>query len=175
MTTQLPNPGLQSPDDHMAISVRFLEHARLEIAKNPPNRLQASEKIWGAVAHALSSIAEQRGWLHHHHTDFYDIANYLAKEYGRPELVSQVTNADSFHVNFYGNRRRSDEIRAGIDAAEKFVAELQDLGSRPMGYYKIENGSERARVHNLTGESIPIGTEREEGFVNGNRLARLSP
>ena len=127
------------------------------------------------MAQALSSIAEQRGWLHHHHTDYYDIANYLAKEFDRPDLVGQVSIADSFHANFYGNQRRSDDIRKGIDAAEKFVAELQDIRHRPMGPYKIENGSERARVHNLTGESFPIGTERQEGFINGNRLARLSP
>ena len=58
-TTQLPEPGESSIEDHVQLSRWFLEHARIEIANG--NRLQASEKIWGAAAHALKAIAIQRG------------------------------------------------------------------------------------------------------------------
>ena len=48
MDIPLPPPKqLQSPDDHMQISRRFLEHARDEMAKG--ERLQASEKVYGAT------------------------------------------------------------------------------------------------------------------------------
>ena len=173
MTTGLPNPGIQSPEDHMAISYRFLEEADRAIAAGL--RLRASEKIWGAATHALSSIAEQRGWLHHAHTDFYDIVGYLGKEYGRPELVNKLQDAEVFHVNFYHNQRRTDHIIQGLAGVKLFVDELDELRQRPMQPFKIENGSEQARVHNLTGNRYPLGTESATGFSNGDRLARLSP
>ena len=62
MTTPLPLPDSNDVDDHIAISRRFIDHARDELDRG--NRLQASEKIWGAAAHALKAIAIQRGWNH---------------------------------------------------------------------------------------------------------------
>lgn len=61
MAIPLPPPKqVQSPDDHMQISPRFLEHAWDELSKG--ERLQASEKVYGAVGHALAAIGKERGW-----------------------------------------------------------------------------------------------------------------
>ena len=54
-TPTLPPPGVQTPDNHWAIALRFLDHAQEELDKG--NRLQAGEKAWGAVAHQFKAIA----------------------------------------------------------------------------------------------------------------------
>ena len=43
---------------------------------------QASEKGWGAVAQALKSIAERRGWQHNGHRLIRRAASRLANETG---------------------------------------------------------------------------------------------
>ena len=56
----LPEPGAQSPDDLAAISHRFAAHSKEALCRG--DRLQESEKVWGAVNYALKAIAMQRGW-----------------------------------------------------------------------------------------------------------------
>ena len=63
MTIPLPEASSnQSPDEHMQISRRFIEHAREELAKG--ERLQASQKIWGAEQHALTAVGKEEGLAH---------------------------------------------------------------------------------------------------------------
>lgn len=57
--TPLPPVGEDDEKAHAQISVRFPEHTVIAIEND--NRLQASEKVWGTVAHALKAVAEQRG------------------------------------------------------------------------------------------------------------------
>ena len=52
---ELPNPrDVLSPEDHRAMSQRFLDHAERELAAG--RRQQASEKTWGAVAYYPTRI-----------------------------------------------------------------------------------------------------------------------
>ena len=63
MDIPLPPPRqVQSPDDHMQISRRFIEHAREELRKG--ERLQASEKVYGAAQHTLSAVGKEPGLGH---------------------------------------------------------------------------------------------------------------
>ena len=61
----LPEPGSQSPDDRRIIGRRFIMQAAQYLLQG--DRLQAGEKAWGAVAHNLKAIGEQRGWQHDSH------------------------------------------------------------------------------------------------------------
>ena len=49
-------------DDYAALSRRLVRQAQEEF--DTGDRLQASEKAWGAAAHAVKAIAESRGWNH---------------------------------------------------------------------------------------------------------------
>ena len=51
------------------------------------NNIQASEKGWGAAAQGLKAIAEERGWNHNGHGLIVDVAQQVADEQGRPDLV----------------------------------------------------------------------------------------
>ena len=56
------------------LSRHFMEKADEYLAAG--DRVQASEKGWGAVAEAIKSIAEERGWYHQGHRLLNDIAAY---------------------------------------------------------------------------------------------------
>lgn len=47
-------------DEHMENSQHFLDNA--EVALREVDLLQASEKLCGAAAHAVNSVAQRRGW-----------------------------------------------------------------------------------------------------------------
>ena len=81
MTTSLPEPGDLGVDGHALMSNRFLEHAREQLAVG--DRVQAAEKIWGAAAHALKAVGEQRGWHHDGHANLFDIGEHLGREFGK--------------------------------------------------------------------------------------------
>ena len=62
-------------ESHAVHSDRLIADAEEELAKG--DRLQASEKAWGAVAHRLKVIAAQRGWEYTTHRQVYGIVNRL--------------------------------------------------------------------------------------------------
>ena len=131
MTTDLPEPGASSEQDHSTMSRRFLEHAQTEIDKG--NRLQASEKVWGAVAHALKAVGEQRGWEHEGHQNLIDISGHLGKEFRRTrDFHLLLSSARTLHTNFYENEIGESEIRESISLAEEFVDQLAQVRTCPL-------------------------------------------
>ena len=170
MTTPLPAAGNQTSDNHMAISRRFIQHAKDELAKD--NRLQASEKVWGAAAHALKSIAVQRGWYHDQHRLITEIAIQLASEFDRPDFEITTLAVESLHTNFYSNRLQADLIERAIGTVEQFVDDLDEVRSSPPRPFQVSNPSEQARLRDLLGRRVQPDESSEDGFVNHRRLAQ---
>ena len=170
MTTALPAPGSSSVEDHVAMSHRFLEHAKLEADKG--NRLQASEKVWSAVAHALKSIGEKRGWDHDHHQNIRDISSHLGKEFNRRgDFRSLTSSASDSHRNFYQNEEDLDDLRVAIENAETFVAELDQLRDALPQPFTIGTAADQRRLGRLLGiqsgdfqQRLPIGETDSHGF-----------
>ena len=86
------------------------------------NNMQASEKGWGATAHALKAIAEERGWNHNSHGLIVDIAKQVADEQGRADLLplfgvarrcTSISTKTGFHRNLL---ERGKETAAGTGA-----------------------------------------------------------
>lgn len=167
----LPNPHrAQSPAQHREMSQRFLVHAEHELAAK--HRLQASEKIWGAIAHQYAAIAEQRGWYHEQHERFKDMARYLDKEQERTDLLLTLRGFESFHRNFYRNDMPSGDIRQGIAQARAYVEELEALrrsGPRP---YTVESEHDQRTIENLTRIKPAMLETSERGFNNPRHLRR---
>ncbi len=89
---------------------------------------QASEKLWGAAAQALKSVAERRGWRHDSHALFYRIMRELEKDAPTPDLRRQFGAANELHINFYENwldeaqiRERSEDVRLFIEQLESII------------------------------------------------------
>ena len=166
MTTQLPGPGASSTEDHAQMGRRFLEQAGIELDKG--DRLQASEKIWGAVAHSLKAIGIQRGWVHDSHANVIAIGEHLAREFQRDDFYDYVNTAESMHVNFYENLSEEDGVRRALDRAITFIDELDKVRTSPPMSYTIRDVTDQRRVGRLLGlprdERIPIGQRSEVGF-----------
>ena len=173
MTTSLPEPGHAGVEDHVRMSHRFLEHAKIELAAG--RRLQASEKVWGAVAHALKAIGEQRGWKHNTHFDVTTICVHIAhlEPEGpyRRNMNGIVALADSMHKNFYENVADEDVIESAIDSASHFIAEVDRMREAPPKPFTVRNRADQRRLSRMLETPIedaainyPINSADQHGF-----------
>ena len=105
-------------------SRRLIAHAEIELANG--DRLQASEKAWGAVAHRLKSIADRRGWEYATHRQAYRVARLLADEMGNPQILVLFYAANGLHQNYCVDAQPIESLREQID----MVKDLLDLLDR---------------------------------------------
>ena len=85
MTTEPKPKPLESHETH---SRRLFRHAQEQLEKG--DRLQASEKAWGAVAHRVKLIADRMGWTYDTHTDFHSLKNRIAKLRDDPVVTRRL-------------------------------------------------------------------------------------
>ena len=117
-------------EGHSVHRDRFLLHAEEMLGRR--DRLQASEKIWGAAAHTVKQVARRRRWPCTSHEDLRDIARYLSDKGsylvgGTDSLFIGFKAAESYHENFYRDTLSVPEIRRGLRNAEQLVALLTQL------------------------------------------------
>ena len=62
--------------------------------------IQASEKLWGASATAVKSVAAKRGLKLEQHGGLWVFINMLAKESGDENIVRFFNAANTLHKNF---------------------------------------------------------------------------
>ena len=117
------------PERYEAISNHLLTQARIELNKG--DILQASDKVWGATAHALKAVCQRMGWNHHAHNHINAAANYIATELGREDLRRDFVYVESLHTNWYEHQRSVIEIRTGLDSAAALTGELAGLSLPP--------------------------------------------
>ena len=124
---------------------------------------QASEKSWGAVACALKSIAEQRGWHHRSHALLNDLSSQFADELNLPGMRDLFAVARSMHQNFYENWFQEDEVEYGVGRVREYLAELESVGPHLPESFALETRAQRRRLERLTGERPSHDTPTEEG------------
>lgn len=111
-------------ESHLVHSRRLLAHA--EEWLNKGDRLQTSEKAWGAVAHYFKVIADSRGWEYETHTDAFQVAHNIAIEQDNPLIRQYFSIAHGMHINFYRDIKPLDFLRAELED----VKELMDILER---------------------------------------------
>ncbi len=158
-------------DERRQISKRFIIHARQELKSG--RRLQAGEKAWGAAAHYLKAIGDQRGWKHHSHQQLHALGSILAAE----EEQNHETDIAAFqealteayrvgHENFYENHRSEQDIADTIDAVEAILPRLDRIASSPFRPFKIASGKQLGRLETLTGRTdLRIKMTSDVGFA----------
>ena len=114
------------------------------------NNIQASEKGWGAAAQALKAIAEDRGWSHNGHSLIVDIAQQVADEEGRTELVSLFGTAQALHVNFYEDWLSSDTVSIYLDDVKKLLPDLERIRTQTPPAFTPATRDQRNRWRRLT-------------------------
>ncbi len=98
---------------HYVHSHRLITHAEEELAKG--DRLQASEKAWGAIAHYFKYLAAQRSWRYVTHADAFTISDRISAELGEPRVKTLFSIANGMHGNFYQDQKSLDHIGQEIE------------------------------------------------------------
>ena len=110
---------------HPEASRRFMRHAKLEFKRR--DLPQASEKAWGAAAHAVKAAAEVRGLAHNKHRDLINVVGQLVVETGQDDIQMSFHAAEALHANFYENWMNADLVRRGISNVERFLSHVEPL------------------------------------------------
>lgn len=109
-------------ESHSVHCERLLAHAAQMIAQD--DRLQASEKIWGAAVHGLKAIAAERGWPYDYHPDGRVIARYLARQSGNREIDHLFAVAERAHRNFYRDQILIEELNEQLAEVHELLGLL---------------------------------------------------
>ena len=112
-------------DFHVETSRRLLEQAGQEFLAG--DVLQASEKSWGAAAHTMKAIAEQRGWQHGHHRDLFRIAGRIADELEQPRIRDLFRYAGALHTNSYEGWLTDEDVERGLEEVRALLSLLEGL------------------------------------------------
>ena len=145
------------PERYAELSRQYIQRADEYLRLG--DRVQASEKGWGAVAEGFKSIAEQRGWNHQGHRILNDVASHLSMEWSRPDLKLLYDAMEKLHINFYEDAMELDDIATSISGAKTLLAELEALRQQPPRPVVLDSRERRLRWRRLTGELLPLGTE----------------
>ena len=116
----------ETANRHTELSRHLIQQANYELdAKG--DRVQASEKASGAVAHAVKTMAEDRQWRHGSHHLRREVTALIAAEFERPDLVTLGQSADRLHENFFEDRMHEWELRVYLGRVNELLVELWDL------------------------------------------------
>ncbi len=113
------------PERYEEISRHLLEQAQEELDKG--DILQASDKVWGATAHAVKAVCQRMGWNHHAHNHLRAAASYISSELGRDDLRLAFGYLEALHANYYEHQWELADVRTGINNATFFISELVAL------------------------------------------------
>ena len=105
--------------DNAHICAVFLRQSRAYLADG--QLLQASEKGWGAAAHAVKLFADHIGANYVNHSQFNGLVTRLQRATGEPRVAGWGDSANSLHRNYYTDRLPAPEIAAHLDDVTDLV------------------------------------------------------
>lgn len=106
-------------EDHGKTAREFLSVSDRGFAAG--DRIQASEKLWGAASHAVMAAAAQRDWSCRSHRELKNAVTQLAREADDFLLQAAFAAAEKFHRNFYHDEMEDYEIEADRPTVHLFV------------------------------------------------------
>ncbi len=115
-----------SPTEHRQIALDFLTASDEEFERG--DALQGAEKLWGAAAHSIMSIAQERDWPHESHRSLKNAAIRLAAERQDPLIEAYFGLAEKFHVYFYHGTMEDWERDADRPLVHNLVRRVLDSG-----------------------------------------------
>ena len=144
---------ISKADRYTEISRYLLEEAQQQLDRG--DLIQASEKAWGAAAHAIKSLAQTRGWNHTRHDLLADVVEQISDEWDRTGLISLFNSAEAMHHNFYGYHRSSYYVQGSINDITTLIEELHALRLQPPRPFTPETREQQARLRKLTRRPPP--------------------
>ena len=116
-----PSPDAEA-ERNASISRDALRRAWQELAQG--DLMQASEKAWGAAAHAVKAVAERRRWFSEADWKLGRAASVISDELNDPNILRCYRTARDAHFNFYRHEYDTRQVEQAIDAAADLVAML---------------------------------------------------
>ena len=113
--------------NHWEVSRRFIIQADAELAAG--DLLQASEKGWGAAAHAMKAVAQEREWRHDSHARLFGIADRLVAETGNSDIIELFRVASDAHKNFYEGNMSQEDIADSLAKIRTLLDILDNLST----------------------------------------------
>ena len=187
MTIALPPITDNTPAADMRASRRFLEHAALELAKEPPESLKVSEKCWAALAQGVKAIGKDRRWRNDSYYRTHAILNQIIYEQGEGTATAWEMRRDflavqALHTNYHEIVFDAPTLQAGIESAQQLVARLEQVrqdGPRPAVIKDAEGQARLAYLLEINhldqaviDQVIPIGKRSDDGFKKDGLLGR---
>ena len=129
MTISANDEPTQPIETHMAHCRRLLEHADEMIAQG--DRLQASEKLWGAAAHRVKAFGAARGWPYQGHADGRVIARHVADHVGNQQIGTLFMVAEGAHQNFYDDSWEDRDFAVALGEVHTLI-DLLDAAEREL-------------------------------------------
>lgn len=128
-TPQPPRLRPSSPTGYEQINRHLFQQAEEELDKG--DVLQASEKVWLAVAHELKAIAQQRGWNHRYHNHLRAEVSFLSMEWNRPDWLVTFGAIENMHTNAYEHQWFPEDLRPFLEPAAAYCQELAGVRQEP--------------------------------------------
>ncbi len=112
---------------HVYLNGKYLQDAKALLDKQ--DYVQASEKLWGAVAQIIKAIALNRGKRLRTHTAINTYIVQLAKELNDASLLDAFSIANSLHQNFYENWLAPETVIQNAKTIERLINKLRPLAT----------------------------------------------
>ena len=105
--------------EHVQSAREFLEASDREFETG--DKLQASEKLWGAASYALMAVIQENGQIAWNHRELRQAASRLADEREDKAITVGFRSAEMFHANFYHGYLEDFQISGGREEVRLFV------------------------------------------------------
>lgn len=140
--------GNQKSDKYAVMSQRCIGEADNYLHRR--RKTWASARGWDATEQALKAIAEQRGWNHNSPELVIDIAQQVADEQGRLDLVEMFGTALALQTNIYENWLGAYSVGVYLNVIKRLLPELERIRTEPSPAFTPKTGDQRNRWRRLT-------------------------
>ena len=112
-------------EEHLQAARDLLVKSDLHFADG--DRLQGSEMLWGAAAHATLAVSRARRWRLASHGRLKENADRLSTELADQYISEGFQVAEKFHSNFYHDYLEEFRISRDRPLVHRFVNRLLSL------------------------------------------------
>lgn len=114
-----------SPREHRQVALDFLAASDEEFERG--DVLQVAEKLWGAAAHAVMSVAQEQELPYASHRALKNAAIRLSEDRNDPLIEAYFLAAEKFHRHFYHDSMEDWERDADRPLVHDFVRRVLAL------------------------------------------------
>ena len=124
--------GESRPEKHARIARRFMYSAEAYLQEG--DIIQASEKLWGATAHAIKVYCISRGWRQGRYAHLQRAMGLLTGETGDASWTDGFKVTYRNHLNFYVDEKDAEDVERDRRRILILVNSLPTVSASGEGY-----------------------------------------